>query len=278
MLGGVSFFTFFFFALLVYLRHFPLQLLNFYVWIWIANILWFDLDLTSTKTDFLVRLLHGPALVGSCLSAIAVCFQLRSDQSYLNERIQAAGTPLMAWFLITWINFLPPVWHLIDLYLHREDLIERHNLRIPLQTFRPIKLCRVSLQVLWLITSTPILGAIFILNAYYTQSLSAIFFLYQNLIAIFFIVIIASNLMCVLVLVLIVRRVKGKKKVIDQTNDNYEHSRSGYHHPSSVSVTKVVDDDDSRNVVVGTDKNNSRFFHGTHGTQHSGSTLPSHLF
>jgi len=230
----------FFFALLVYLRHFPAELQTFYTWIWVINILWYDLDLTVAKSNFLVRLLHAPAIVGSFASSVSVGLQLQYDSSFLSNRIQAAGhNRTMAWFLITWMNFLPPVWHMLDLYLHREDLIERHNLRIPLPALRPLKIFRITFQILWNLTSTPILGAVWIL---FLGSTDSLFFFAPDLSALFFSVNSICNVVVVIVLVYVVRRGKPKQRVVEES---FEHSRSitGENESGSDADVHIVQDD-----------------------------------
>jgi len=192
----------------------------------------------------------------------------------MSDRINAVGgSIILAWFLIGWMNFLPPVWHVIDLYLHREDLIERHNLRIPIQGLRPLKLFRISLQVLWLVTSTPIVAAVFVLNAYYTNSLSSIFFLVPSLDVVFFTVMILVNIAIVVMIVWVIRRVRGRRKTMD--TDNFDPSSRAFRGGGDEDGDATVDDEDD-NVVKALDPSATGGSFGYQG--HGASHLTSHLF
>jgi len=67
------------------------------------------------------------------------------------------NTEPMAWLLIIWISFLPPLWVTLDLFLHREELIRCHHLSLSCPK-RCLKFARVILHLFWLFTCFPILG------------------------------------------------------------------------------------------------------------------------
>jgi hypothetical protein len=135
-----------------------------------------------------------------------------------------------------------PLTVLLDLYLHHEDLIARHNLRIPFPSFRPTKIFRVSLQLLWNVTSTPIIGAIWIL--FLGASADTVYFFSSEASGTFFSVNVICNIILAAILVAIVRRGKPKKKSLEE---NFDQSRSAYGENDSGSEA-------DSNVIVDNDK------------------------
>jgi len=210
----------FFFGLLVYLRHASSEIENFSTWIWIVNILWFDIDVKSEKNMFLVRLIHGMSFTGSFMSAIMAMLMLILDKDYISERTDMDGGPYVAWLILVWMNFLPPVWVVIDLYLHREDILKCHNIRIPPNTARLGKICRLVLQVFWILVSSPVLGAIWILSNCPPDSFKLLILDNSSESGtVFFSVVLVSNTILAILLISFIRKIKGKRSRLGSMQD-----------------------------------------------------------
>jgi len=196
-------------GLVAYISQFPRQLEGIFTWIWIANVLWFELDVTSTRNNVLIQLLHGFSFIGSFLGAILLCLVLLYLPNYVLTRPDSAGSssPIMAWLLTAWINFSPPLWATIDLYLHRSDLIQRHKLTLPPARDRPLKIARVVVQTTWLFLCFPLLTGIWlVLNSGKYQHEQIRDTILENQ-SVFLPSLIISNFVIALVMLLVLRKV-----------------------------------------------------------------------
>jgi len=196
-------------GLIGYISQFPLQLTGIFTWVWIANILWFELDLTSVRSNILVQFLHGFSFIGSYLGMFLMILVIICGSDFVHSLPDSDGTssPVLAWILTTWVNFSPPLIVTIDLYLHRNDLIQRHRLNLPSRPYRPKKLARVLVQTVWLFLCSPLIGAIwYFMNIPpgTTEKVKEIFWENQT---VFIPVLIISNFLLAFMLLLSVRKV-----------------------------------------------------------------------
>jgi len=161
------------------------------------------------------------SFTGSFMSAIMAIIMLTFNDDFLADRTaMAGGLAPMAWLLIVWMHFLPPVWVVIDLYLHREDIIKCHNIRIPPNTTSLGKIFRLVLQVFWILVSSPVLGAIWILSGF-----SELIILDRSG-TIFFSVVLVSNTIFAVILISFIRKVKGKRSQFGSMQEDLQASAS----------------------------------------------------
>jgi len=150
---------------------------NLTFWFLLIHALYFEIDLRIPQNNFLVILLHSLSFCGAFLVAIlATVLVAILNPNFIEERSKqenvSIGTSI---FGHIWLHYLPVVYVLIDFYLHKHLLFERHQLSSIITNLRPSSFniralsWRDYLKTLFYIIGAPLVCFIWLLCGYTTE-------------------------------------------------------------------------------------------------------------
>eukprot|EP01124_Arcella_intermedia_P004306 TRINITY_DN12429_c0_g1_i1.p1 TRINITY_DN12429_c0_g1~~TRINITY_DN12429_c0_g1_i1.p1 ORF type:complete len:279 (+),score=47.46 TRINITY_DN12429_c0_g1_i1:1-837(+) len=153
-------------SLLVYLNHFPYKIKDLWTWVWICNILWFEIDIRNKQipNDILIQTIHPISFIGSFSSLTHLLLLLIYNPDFIDQySASIKKPPLMTWLWITWMVVLPPLWNLLDLFLHVKELRKRHRPVVSRKTNNTVHFLLLFVQCVWRLVSSPVMGAFWFL-------------------------------------------------------------------------------------------------------------------
>eukprot|EP01125_Pyxidicula_operculata_P012442 TRINITY_DN4081_c0_g1_i1.p1 TRINITY_DN4081_c0_g1~~TRINITY_DN4081_c0_g1_i1.p1 ORF type:complete len:153 (-),score=22.20 TRINITY_DN4081_c0_g1_i1:123-581(-) len=72
-----------------------------------------------------------------------------------NISSETEDSEAFAWTTVVWMNFIPPIWSMIDVYLHQDEISKWYGIQIPKKfTIRNLK---IVAQIAWVLLGCPIL-------------------------------------------------------------------------------------------------------------------------
>lgn len=104
---------------------------NLTFWFWAIHTLYWELSLNEKKSTPLLLFIHGAAFAGSWVVASGVIVILVFHPNFIDDRAKSEGVSRAGmWLLNVWVHFVPPILHMIDLYVSSHHLREHHNIYI----------------------------------------------------------------------------------------------------------------------------------------------------
>ncbi|EGC37183.1 hypothetical protein DICPUDRAFT_77194 [Dictyostelium purpureum] len=109
---------------------FPFLITNLTFWFWLIHIIYFELDLTSSKNNIFVQIIHGLSFVGSFVVMVtSIILLVILNPDFISNRAKIEHHSVaFAWSQNVLIHWVPPVLLSIDLFLHKEHIRKRHRL------------------------------------------------------------------------------------------------------------------------------------------------------
>jgi hypothetical protein len=107
----------------------------------------------------LVQLLHAFSFCGAFVQATLIVMLIAFNPNFIRDVAARENRSVtITWLVNVWINWLPPVWVTLDLFLHHDDLKERHKLYFVCddQSLKFVFILSL-MKALWMFLSVPIL-------------------------------------------------------------------------------------------------------------------------
>jgi len=144
-------------GMVVSVVRYPYVIQDVSTWFWLIHALWFDLDVTVSKNNRPVRFFHGASFVGSFLMAGLGTYFIAYNTETFEHRSKKEHETFATLMVIHCIAcFLPPLLHVIDLSLNRENLKKCHVMilktRVPRHSSHPTFFNQI-IRVLWMFSS-----------------------------------------------------------------------------------------------------------------------------
>jgi len=119
---------------------------NLTFWFLLIHALYFEIDLRNSQNNLLVILLHSISFCGAFLVAIlATILVAILNPNFIEERSKQENVSLgFSIFGHIWLHYLPVLYVLIDFYLNKHLLFERHQLGMIITHLRPSSLIFVT--------------------------------------------------------------------------------------------------------------------------------------
>ncbi|KYQ89657.1 hypothetical protein DLAC_09623 [Tieghemostelium lacteum] len=109
---------------------FPFLITNLTFWFWLIHILYFELDLTTNKNNFFIQILHSLSFVGSFVVMItSIILLVILNPEFIGQRAEKEHHSVaFAWLQNILIHWMPPMFVVVDLFLHKDHIRKRHRI------------------------------------------------------------------------------------------------------------------------------------------------------
>jgi len=159
-------------ALMTLVLRFTFMINDLGSWFWVIHLLWFDLDVTVTKNQNFVRFFHGVSFIGAFITAAIGSLIIAFEPSFIQDRSNMQHrSEVEMWTVHSITNYIPPVFHIIDLFYNYEALRKRHYIMLPgtIPKHSHHSTFRQFMRVMWMFVSPVIVVVVWFILHFYPE-------------------------------------------------------------------------------------------------------------